>query len=74
MYHKVFPTSLVVWMLERSYNYGGNNHLNKIFLFPCMPIHFLPSHDPVILNLYACRRKHIFTQCTELHKYLRCVA
>jgi hypothetical protein len=27
-----------------------------------------------ILNLCACTRKQIFTQCTELHKYLHHVA
>jgi hypothetical protein len=26
-----------------------------------------------ILNLWACNRKQIFTQCTELHKYIHCV-
>jgi hypothetical protein len=41
-------------------------HLNKIFLFPFIPIYFLSSHIPVILNLCACNRKQIFTQYTEL--------
>jgi hypothetical protein len=35
-----------------------------------MPILLLLSHNHVILNLCACNKKQIFTQCTELHKYL----
>jgi hypothetical protein len=35
-----------------------------------MSIHFVSSHITAILNLCACDRKQIFTQCTDLHKYI----
>jgi hypothetical protein len=35
-----------------------------------MSIHFVSSHITAILNLCACDRKQIFTQCTNLHKYI----
>jgi hypothetical protein len=44
-------------------------HLNKFFV--SMHTNRFPfSANLVILNLCACSRKQIFTQCTELHKYL----
>jgi hypothetical protein len=73
IYHKLVLTSLVAWLLERSYIYEGNKTF-KYFLFSCMPIHFLSSHVTAILNLCACSRKQIFTQCIELHKYIHHVA
>jgi hypothetical protein len=39
-----------------------------------MPVHFLSSHIIVILNLCACRSKHISTQYTELYKYINCIS
>jgi hypothetical protein len=33
IYHKLVLTSLAVWLLERSYIYGGDKTLNTIFCF-----------------------------------------
>jgi hypothetical protein len=35
-----------------------------------MSIHFLSTHIIIILNLYTCSRKQIFTRYTTMHKYL----
>jgi hypothetical protein len=75
IYHKLVVTSLAVWLLKRSYIYGGNNVFKSVFfLFSCMPIYFLSTHILVVLNLCICGRKQIFMQRTTLHKYLHHVA
>jgi hypothetical protein len=49
-------------------------HLNKIFFVSMHANPFTFIAHLVILNLCAWRRKQIFTQCTELYKYLYRVA
>jgi hypothetical protein len=41
IYHKLVLTSLAVWLLKRSYIYGGDKTLNTIFCFhECPAIYF----------------------------------
>jgi hypothetical protein len=53
---------------------------SKILLIDSLIVLFIDFFKPqnrilvVTLNLCACIIKHIFTQCTELHKYLHRVA
>jgi hypothetical protein len=48
-------------------------HLNKFFV-SMHANRFSVIANLAILNLCACSMKYIFTQCTELHKYLQRIA
>jgi hypothetical protein len=66
--------SLVAWLLERSYIYAENKAFKQDFFVYMHANPFPFIAHLAILNLCTCSRKHIFTQCAELHKYLHRVA
>jgi hypothetical protein len=54
IYHKLVLTSLVAWLLERSYIYG----VNKAFKSDFVSMHINPFH----LNTHYCHTKFVCMQ------------